>query len=189
MKEVKGKELPELNDELAKEIDAEVDGIDALRAKLKEATAEEKKQLAAQTLRDNLVEAAAANATIDIPGAMIESETDRMLQEFGQRLEQQGMNLDLYYQFSGQDEAALRAQMQEDANSRVKVSLTLEAIAEKEGLASTEEDVNAELEKMAAQFNMAAEDIKNALGGTAVLANDIRFQKTVEFLVENAKIS
>ncbi|MFJ7971162.1 trigger factor [Psychrobacillus sp. NPDC096389] len=189
VKEVKGKELPELNDELAKEIDAEVEGIDALRAKLKEVTAEEKKQLAAQTLRDNLVEAAAANATIDIPEAMITTETDRMLQEFGQRLEQQGMNLDLYYQFSGQDEAALRAQMAEDANSRVKVSLTLEAIAEKEGLESTEEDVNAELEKMAAQFNMAAEDIKKALGGTAVLENDIRFQKTVEFLVENAKIS
>lgn len=189
VKEVKGKELPELNDELAKEIDAEVEGIDALRAKLKEVTAEEKKQLAAQTLRDNLVEAAAANATIDIPEAMIATETDRMLQEFGQRLEQQGMNLDLYYQFSGQDEAALRAQMAEDADSRVKVSLTLEAIAEKEGLTATEEDVNAELEKMAAQFNMAAGDIKNALGGTAVLENDIRFQKTVEFLVENAKIS
>ncbi|SER86239.1 trigger factor [Psychrobacillus sp. OK032] len=189
VKEVKGKELPELNDDFAKEVDAEVEGIEALRAKLKEATTEEKKQLAAQTLRDNLVEAAAANATIDIPEAMIESETDRMLQEFGQRLEQQGMNLDLYYQFSGQDEAALRAQMQEDANSRVKVSLTLEAIAEKEALESTEEDVNAELEKMAAQFNMAAEDIKKALGGTAVLENDIRFQKTVEFLVENAKIS
>ncbi|TQR16144.1 trigger factor [Psychrobacillus soli] len=189
VKEVKGKELPELNDDFAKEVDAEVEGIDALRAKLKETTAEEKKQLSAQTLRDNLVEAAAANATIDIPEAMIESETDRMLQEFGQRLEQQGMNLDLYYQFSGQDEAALRTQMAEDANSRVKVSLTLEAIAEKEGLESTEEDVNAELEKMAAQFNMAAEDIKKALGGTAVLENDIRFQKTVEFLVENAKIS
>ncbi|MDI2588278.1 trigger factor [Psychrobacillus sp. NEAU-3TGS] len=189
VKEVKGKELPELNDELAKEIDAEVEGIDALRAKLKEVAAEEKKQLAAQTLRDNLVEAAAANATIDIPEAMIASETDRMLQEFGQRLEQQGMNLDLYYQFSGQDEAALRAQMQEDANSRVKVSLTLEAIAEQEELKSTEEDVNAELEKMAAQFNMSAEDIKKALGGTAVLENDIRFQKTVEFLVDNAKIS
>ncbi|MFJ8063172.1 trigger factor [Psychrobacillus sp. NPDC096426] len=189
VKEVKGKELPELNDDFAKEVDAEVEGIEGLRSKLKEVTAEEKKQLAAQTLRDNLVETAAANATIDIPQAMIESETDRMLQEFGQRLEQQGMNLDLYYQFSGQDEAALRAQMAEDANSRVKVSLTLEAIAEKEGLASTEEDVNVELEKMATQFNMSAEDIKKALGGTAVLENDIRFQKTVEFLVENAKIS
>ena len=74
MKEVKGKELPELNDEFAKEVDAEVEGIEALRAKLKEATAEEKKQLAAQTLRDDLVEEAAANATIDIPDAMVHQE-------------------------------------------------------------------------------------------------------------------
>ncbi|WP_342601383.1 trigger factor [Psychrobacillus sp. FSL H8-0483] len=189
IKEVKGKELPELNDDFAKEVDAEVEGIDGLRAKLKEAAAEQKKQSSAQNLRDDLVEAAAANATIDIPEAMIKSETDRMLQEFGQRLEQQGMNLDLYYQFSGQDEAALRAQMGEDAKTRVKVSLTLEAIAVKEGLQASEEDITAELEKMAAQFNMAAEDIKKALGGTEVLANDLRFQKTVEFLVENAKIS
>ena len=189
VKEVKGKELPELNDDFAKEVDAEVEGIDALRTKLKEATAEEKKQLAAQTLRDTLVEAAAENATIDIPEAMIKSETDRMLQEFGQRLEQQGMNLDLYYQFSGQDEEALRTQMTEDAKSRVKVSLTLEAIAKEEKIEATEEDIDAELEKMSAQFNMKLEDIKRALGGTDVLANDLRFQKTVEFLVENAKIS
>ncbi|MEK3981028.1 trigger factor [Psychrobacillus sp. FSL K6-2836] len=189
IKEVKGKELPELNDDFAKEVDAEVDGIDALRAKLKEVTAEEKKQLAAQTLRDTLVEAAAANATIDIPQAMIASETDRMLQEFGQRLEQQGMNLDLYYQFSGQDEEALRAQMTEDANNRVKVSLTVEAIAKQENIEVSEEDINAELEKMSAQFNMKIEDIKRALGGTDVLANDLRFAKTIEFLVDNAKIS
>ncbi|MFB5088248.1 trigger factor [Psychrobacillus sp. PGGUH221] len=189
VKEVKGKELPELNDDFAKEVDAEVESIDALRTKLKEVTAEEKKQLAEQSLRDDLVEAAAANATIDIPEAMIQTETDRMLQEFGQRLQQQGMNLDLYYQFSGQDEDALRGQMAEDAKKRVQVSLTLEAIAEKESLQVTEEDINAELEKMGAQFNMSAEDIKNALGGTSVLENDVRFQKTVEFLVENAKIS
>jgi len=189
IKEVKGKELPELNDDFAKEVDAEVDGIDALRAKLKEVTAEEKKQLAAQTLRDTLVEAAAENATIDIPEAMIASETDRMLQEFGQRLEQQGMNLDLYYQFSGQDEEALRAQMTEDANNRVKVSLTLEAIAKQENIAATEEDINVELEKMSTQFNMKVEEIKAALGGTEPLANDLRFAKTVEFLVDNAKIS
>ncbi|MFF2755085.1 trigger factor [Psychrobacillus sp. NPDC058041] len=189
VKEVKGKELPELNDDFAKEVDAEVEGIDGLRAKLKEVTAEEKKQLAEQTLRDDLVEAAAGNATIDIPEVMIESETDRMLQEFGQRLQQQGMNLDLYYQFSGQNEEALRGQMAEDAKKRVQVSLTLEAIGEKEEIQVNEEDINAELEKMGAQFNMSAEDIKKALGGTAVLENDLRFQKTVDFLVENAKIS
>lgn len=99
------------------------------------------------------------------------------------------MNLDLYYQFSGQDEEALRSQMTEDANNRVKVSLTLEAIAKQENIEASEEDINAELEKMSAQFNMTIEDIKRALGSTDVLANDLRFAKTVEFLVDNAKIS
>ncbi|OZS79517.1 trigger factor [Tetzosporium hominis] len=189
VKEVKGKVLPELNDDFAKEVDESVESLDALRAKLTEQTTEEKKQTAAQALRDDLVEKAAANAEVDIPQAMIDSEVDRMLQEFGQRLSQQGMNLDLYYQFSGQDEEALRAQMKEDAESRVRVSLTLEAIAAAEGIEVTEEDVNAELEKMTAQFGMTVDQIKTALGGTAILENDIRFQKTVEFLVDNAKVT
>ena len=85
---------------------------------------------------------------------MIDTEIDRMVQEFGQRLQMQGMTLDLYYQFSGQDEAALRAQMHADAENRVSVSLTLEAIAKAENIEVTEEDINAELEKMAAQFGM-----------------------------------
>lgn len=189
VKEVKGKVLPELNDDFAKEVDESVEGLDALRTKLTEQTTEEKKQTAAQALRDDLVEKAAANSEVDIPQAMIDSEVDRMLQEFGQRLSQQGMNLDLYYQFSGQDEEALRAQMKEDAESRVRVSLTLEAIAAAEGIEVTEEDVNAELEKMTAQFGMTVDQIKTALGGTAILENDIRFQKTVEFLVDNAKVT
>lgn len=189
VKEVKGKELPELNDDFAKEVDAEVEGIDALRAKLKEVTAEEKKQLAEQTLRDTLVEAAAENATIDIPHAMVHQEEHQMMDEFSRRLESQGMNLDLYFQFSGQTHDDLHKQFHDDAVKRVRVSLTLEAIAKAENIEATEEDINAELEKMSAQFNMSPEDIKKALGGTSVLENDLRFQKTVEFLVENAKIS
>ncbi|MBQ0138345.1 MAG: trigger factor [Kurthia sp.] len=187
--EVKAKELPELNDELATEIDAEVKTLDELRAKLTEQTKAEKETSSETALRDELVEKAAANATIDIPNGMIETEIARMLQEFEQRLQTQGMNLDLYYQFSGQDEAALRAQMKEDAQSRVRVSLVLEAIAEKENLEVSEADVAAELEKMSAQFNMDAEQIKAALGGTSILEHDIKIQNTVEFLVANAKIS
>lgn len=187
--EVKGKELPELNDDLAKEIDSEVEGLDALRTKLKEKTAAEKLTASETALRDELVEKAAANASMDIPEAMINTEIDRMMQEFTQRLQMQGMNLDLYYQFSGQDEAALRGQMKTDAESRVRVSLVLEAIAEAEKIEVTEEDLTAELEKMSAQFGMDAEQIKTALGGTHVLEHDIKIQKTVEFLANNAKIT
>lgn len=187
--EVKAKELPELNDELATEIDADVKTLEELRAKLTESTKAEKVTASETSLRDELVEKAAENATIDIPNGMIESEIVRMLQEFEQRLQGQGMNLDLYYQFSGQDEAALRAQMQDDAQSRVRVSLVLEAIAAAENLEVTEEALAAELEKMSAQFNMDADQIKTALGGTQILEHDIKIQNTVEFLVANAKIS
>jgi len=187
--EVKAKELPELNDELATEIDSEVKSLDELRAKLTEQAKEEKVQVAESTLRDELVEKAAANATIDIPNGMIQTEINRMMQEFEQRLQQQGMNLELYFQFSGQDEAALREQMTADAESRVRVSLVLEAIAAAENLEVTEAALEAELEKMSAQFNMDAEQIKAALGGTSILEHDIKIQNTVELLVENAKIS
>jgi len=187
--EIKSKEVPELDDELAKEIDESVESLEELRAKMKEKTAEEKKAASETAMRDDLVEAAARNAEIDIPEVMIDSEVDRMMDEFGQRLQMQGMNLDLYFQFSGQDESALRSQMRDDALSRVRVSLTLEAIGAAEDITVTEEEVNAELEKMSEQFGMEVDQIKQTLGGTKVLENDLRFNKTVEFLVENAKVA
>ena len=121
---------------------------------------------------------------------MIHNEIHRMIDEFGQRLQMQGMSLDLYYQFSGQDENALHEQMRPEAENRVRVSLTLEAIGAAENIEVTEEDVNAEIEKMTAQFGMSKDQIVTALGGnTAILENDIRTQKVVELLVENAKIT
>ncbi|QMT18676.1 trigger factor [Planococcus maritimus] len=187
--EVKAKELPELNDEFAKELDEEVEGLDALRTKMKENLKAEKENASETQMRDQLVQKAAENATVEIPQAMINSEIDRMMQDFEQRLSQQGMNKELYFQFSGQDEDALREQMTADAETRVRVSLTLEAIAKAENMEVTSEDIDKELEKMAGQFNMDAEQIKTALGGTEMLENDIRMQNTVEFLVENAKVS
>ena len=189
VKEVKTKVLPELTDEFAKEMDPEVETVEALKAKLTETTKANKEADAEATLRDELVEKAAENAEVEIPQGMINTEVDRMIQEFGQRLQTQGMNLDLYYQFSGQDEAALRTQMAEEAANRVKVSLVLEAIGQAESIEVTEEEINAEIEKMATQFGMNKDQILTALGGTSILSNDIRTQKTVELLVENAKIN
>ena len=187
--EIKAKEIPTLDDELAKEIDEEVESLEALRTKLKEKAADDKKSASETALRDDLVEAAARNAEIDIPEVMITSETDRMMDEFAQRLQQQGMNMELYFQFSGQNEEALREQMKDDALNRVRVSLVLEAIGKAEAIVVNEEDINTELGKMSEQFGMAVEQIKKTLGGTTVLENDLRFNKTVEFLVENAKIT
>ena len=186
--EIKSKEVPELDDELAKEIDESVSSVEELRTKLKEEAEELKKNDSETALRDDLVEQAASNAEMEIPQAMIDSETDRMMQDFEQRLQMQGMNLDLYFQFSGQDEQTLRDQMKDDALSRVRVSLTLEAIGAAEKVEVPEEEVNAELEKMSEQFGMDVEQIKTTLGGTSVLENDLRFNKTVQLLVDSAKI-
>ena len=185
--EIKGKELPELDDEFAKDVDDEVETLDALKEKIKTRLEDSKKHEAEHHLRDSVVEQAAANAEVEIPEVMIENETNRMLQEFEQRLSQQGMNLELYFQFSGQDEAALRGQMKEEAEGRVRVNLTLEAIAEAENLEVTDEEVDAELEKMAGMYNMTVDNIKQALGGVGNLKGDLKLQKAVEFLVENKK--
>jgi trigger factor len=185
--EIKGKELPALDDEFAKDVDDEVETLDALKEKIKTRLENSKKHEAEHHVRDSVVEQAAANAVVEIPEVMIENETNRMLQEFEQRLSQQGMNLELYFQFSGQDEAALRGQMKEEAEGRVRVNLTLEAIVEVENLEVTDEEVDAELEKMAGMYNMTVDNIKAALGGVGSLKGDLKLQKAVEFLVENKK--
>lgn len=185
--EIKTKVLPELDDEFAVDVDEEVETLDALKEKIKNRLKEQKEQDADQHLRDTVVEKAADNAEIDIPEAMITTETDRMIQEFGQRLQMQGLNLELYYQFSGQDEAALREQMKEEAENRVRINLVLEAIANAENLEASEEDIEKELESMSSQFNLAVDQIKTALGNLDGLKADIKIKKAIEFLVENSK--
>src|SRR5690606_2771365 len=116
------------------------------------------------------------------------TELDRMMQEFEQRLQMQGMNLELYTQFSGQDENQLKEQMKEDAGKRVKTNLTLEAIAEAENVEVTDEDIDKELESMASLYNMEVDQIKQALGGnTAMLQDDLKFRKAIDVLVDNSK--
>ncbi|MBT2656850.1 trigger factor [Bacillus sp. ISL-18] len=185
--EIKGKELPELDDEFAKDVDEEVETLEALKEKIKTRLEDSKKHEAEHNLRDTVVEKAAENAEVEIPEVMVTTEVNRMLQEFEQRLQMQGMNLELYFQFSGQDENALREQMKEDAEKRVKMNLTLEAIAKAENLEVTDEDVDAELERMAGMYNMPVDTIKQALGGVEGIKADLQLQKAVNFLVENKK--
>lgn len=185
--EIKGKELPALDDEFAKDVDDEVETLDALKEKIRTRLEDSKKHEAEHNLRDTLVEKAAENAQVEIPEVMVTSEVNRMLQEFEQRLQMQGMNLELYFQFSGQDENALRAQMNEEAVNRVRVALTLEAIVKAENIEVTDEEVNAELEKMAGMYNMTVDNIKQALGGLDGIKGDLQKQKAVEFLIENKK--
>jgi trigger factor len=186
--EIKTKQLPALDDEFAKDVDEEVETLDELKAKIKQRLEEAKKNEAETTLRNTVVEKAAENAEIDIPEVMVKNETDRMLREFEQRLQMQGLNLELYYQFSGQDEAALREQMKEDAEKRVRVSLTLEAIAKAENIEVTEEDVNKELEEMSKMYGIEVENLKNMLGSLEGIKEDLKLRKAIDFLVENSKV-
>ncbi|QEK97992.1 trigger factor [Bacillus amyloliquefaciens] len=183
--EIKAKELPELNDEFAKDIDEEVETLAELTEKTKKRLEEAKENEADAKLREELVLKASENAEADVPQAMIDTELDRMLKEFEQRLQMQGMNLELYTQFSGQDENALKEQMKEDAAKRVKSNLTLEAIAQAENLEVTDEEVEAELTKMGEAYNMPVENIKQAIGSTDAMKEDLKVRKAIDFLVEN----
>ncbi|WWL78242.1 trigger factor [Bacillus altitudinis] len=183
--EIKAKELPALDDEFAKDVDEEVETIAELTEKTKKRLEEAKENEAEGKLREELVAKASENAEVDVPQAMVDTELDRMMKEFEQRLQMQGMNLELYFQFSGQDEDALKEQMKEDAAKRVKSNLTLEAIAAAEDLQVSDEEVEEELSKMAEAYNMPVENIKQAIGSTEAMKEDLKVRKAIDFLVEN----
>ncbi|KZE43576.1 trigger factor [Rossellomorea marisflavi] len=185
--EIKAKELPALDDEFAKDADEEVETLAELKEKIENRLKESKKTEAETAVREALVEKASENAEVEIPEVMVDAEVDRMMQEFGQRLQMQGMTLELYFQFSGQSEEDLRGQMKEDAGKRVRTNLTLEAIAAAENLEVTDEEAEEEVTKMAEQYNMSADNIKQALGGLDTLKADLKVRKALEFLVDNSK--
>lgn len=184
---IKVKETPELDDDLVKELDQDVETVDALKEKLHKDLKEAKEQQSDAQLKEDLVTQASDNAEIDVPEAMVNTELDRMVQEFEQRLSQQGINLEMYQQLSGQDEDALREQMKEDALKRVRTNLTLRQIADDENIEVTEADIDAELEKMSGQFGISVEDIKATLGDLSMLEGDLKVQKALDVLVDNSK--
>ncbi len=184
---MKSKEIPELDDELVKELDQDVETVDALKEKVEKDLKEAKENEADVTMKEQLIEQAAENAEIDVPEAMVKTETDRMLQEFEQRLSQQGINMEMYQQLSGQDEDALREQMKDDAQKRVRTNLVLKQIAVDEDIEVTEADMDKELEKMSEQFGIKVEDIKSTLGDLSMLQDDLKVQKAIDVLVDNRK--
>ncbi|MCO4344750.1 trigger factor [Staphylococcus agnetis] len=186
--EIKSKEVPELDDELANELDSEANTVDEYKENLRKQLAENKATEAENTQKEEAITKATDNAKVDIPNAMIKTEEDRMVQEFAQRLQQQGLNLETYFQISGQSEEDLRGQMKEDAEQRVKTNLTLAAIADAENIEATDEDVEKELETMSAQFGISVDDIKSTLGNTDIVKNDVRVKKVIDLLVKEAKL-
>ena len=186
--EIKFKEVPELDDEIANELDSEANSVDEYKENLRKRLAEQKETNAENVEKEEAINKATENAKIDIPQAMINTELDRMVQEFAQRIQQQGLDLQTYFQISGQDESQMREQMKGDAEQRVKTNLTLTAIADAENIEVSEEDIDRELEKMSSQFNLSVEDIKNTLGNTDIIKNDVRIQKVIDLLRDNAKL-
>lgn len=187
--DIKSKEVPELDDEFAKDVDDDVETLDELKEKTKQRLIDEEENEIENQKRETLINQASENSEIDIPEAMVDNELDRMVQEFEQRLQMQGMTMEMYTQFSGQTQDDLKEQMKEDAQKRVQTSLTLEAIAETEELEATEEDVDKQLEEMASQYQMEVDQLRQMLGGnTDALKGDLKLQKAIDFLLENAKL-
>ncbi|ASK63043.1 trigger factor [Virgibacillus phasianinus] len=186
--EIKTKELPELDDEFAKDLDEEVETLDEFKTKKKAELEAQKKQDAENQKRETLIEKASDNTEVDVPEAMVTTELDRMVKEFEQRLQMQGMTMEMYFQFSGQDENALKEQMKDDAEKRVKTNLTLEAIFNEENLEVSDEDVDKELENMASMYQTDINQLKQMLGGnTDAIKEDLKFKRAMDFLVEESK--
>lgn len=185
--EIKRKQLPELDDEFAKDV-SEFETLEEYKADLRQKLEERAKQDEEAYKKDTVVKKAAENAAIEIPEAMIETEIEQMTKEFEQRLQMQGMNLDLYFQFSGLNQDGLREQFKEDAQQRVRVNLTLEAIANAENIEVSAEDVEEELKNMSSMYGLEVEDLKQRLGDQVKgLEADIRIRKAVDLLVQNSK--
>ncbi|OEF99994.1 trigger factor [Vulcanibacillus modesticaldus] len=187
--EIKRKQLPELNDDFAKDVD--FDTLEELKADIKNKLEEKAKKDEENYRKDTVVEKAVENAQVDIPEVMIEQEIKRMTEEFEQQLTYQGMNLELYYQFSGTDEKALKEQFKDNAQIRVKTNLVLEAIAKQENIEVTEEEVEEELKRLAELYKRDLEEIKSIFtsrdNGLDGLREDLRIRKAIDFLVGQSK--
>jgi trigger factor len=187
--EIKRKNLPALDDEFAKDV-SEFDTIEEYKQDTKTRLQERKEKDLEVKKETAAVEKAAANAEVEIPAAMVEAELDVMVKEFERRLRTQGMTLDIYFQFSGQNESVLKDQMREDAQKRVRNNLVLEAIAAAEKIEVSDAEVDVELEKFAQSYQKTADELRSIFasnGSLEGMKSDLVARKTVDFLLENSK--
>lgn len=187
--EIKRKQLPALDDEFAKDV-SEFDTLEEYKADLKQQLQSRKEKEAEGAREAAVVDKAAENAEVEIPRAMIESEIQHMVKDLDNRLRMQGMNIDMFLTLSGQTIADLREQMQKEADKRVKNNLVLEQIAKEENLSISDEELSAEVDKMAEMYQRTAEEIRDILTKNGTLENlreEALIRKTIAFLVENSK--
>ena len=185
--EIKVKELPELDDDFAAEV-SEFDTLDEYKADIKAKIKEQKIADGNRQKEDQAVEKAVANATMEIPEAMIDTQANQMAQEFAQRIQSQGLTLEQYFQFTGLTADKMLEELKPQAVKRIETRLVLEAIAKAENIEISEEKFEAELVKMAESYQMEVDKLKEFMGESEKeqMKQDMAVQEAVTFLVENA---
>ncbi|MEG0214825.1 MAG: trigger factor [Hungatella sp.] len=189
VKEIKVKELPELNDEFAGEV-SEFETLEEYKADIKAKLSETKQKQAATENENRVVDKAVSNASMEIPEAMIDGQVQNMLSDYAQRMKSQGLSLEQYMQFTGMTIDQMKEQMRPQAVKRVETRLVLEAIAKKEDIQITDEAVQQELANMAEAYKMELEQVKTFMGERelAQLKEDLAVQEAVDMIVADAKL-
>ena len=185
--EIKVKELPELDDDFAAEV-SEFDTLEEYKADIKAKIKEQKQAEGNRQKEDQAVEKAVANATMEIPEAMIDTQVGQMVQEFAQRLQSQGLSMEQYFQFTGLTADKMKEEMRPQAVKRIETRLVLEAIAKAENIEISEEKLDAELAKMAEMYQMEVDKLKEYMGESEKeqMKADMAVQEAVTLLVDSA---
>lgn len=189
IKEIKRKELPELNDEFAGEV-SEFETLEEYKKDIREKSAAKKEKAAAAENEDRVIGKIVENATMDIPEPMIESQVNNMVNDYARRMESQGLSLDQYMKFTGMTIELLKEQMKPEALKRIQTRLVLEAVAAAENITASDEAVEKEVNSMAEAYKMEADKVKGILGeaGLKQMKEDLAVQEAVDFLVAEAKL-
>ena len=185
--EIKKKEMPEINDELAKDI-SEFDTIEELKNSIKEKQEEQNKTKAKYETEDEVIKAVCEEAKVEIPSGMIETETDHMVQDINTRLSYQGMNIDQYLKMMNKTMDEFRTEYKEQAETAVKSRLVLEAVGKEAGIEVKEEEISAKIKEMAENYGRKEEEVKDNPELVKYVGDSLKTEKTIDFLVENAKI-
>ncbi|CDO16881.1 trigger factor [Streptococcus gallolyticus] len=186
--EVKAKEVPALDDELAKDIDEEVETLDELKAKYRKELEAAKEIAYDDAVEGAALELAVANAEIvELPEEMVHDEVHRAMNEFMGNMQRQGISPEMYFQLTGTTEEDLHKQYEADADKRVKTNLVIEAIAKAEGFEASDEEIEKEINDLASEYNMEVEQVRNLLSAD-MLKHDIAMKKAVDVVTSTAKV-
>ena len=188
VKEIKVKELPELDDDFAQDV-SDFDTLAEYKEDIKAKLVEKAEKVAKNEKEEKLIDAIIANSKMDIPEAMIETQQDQMVREFANRIASQGLSFDQYMQFTGMTMDAMKEQMKPQALKRIQVRLVLEAIAAKEAFEITEEDIEKELETMASMYQMDIAKLKEIVSDNEkeAMKKDIAVSKAAELIIAESK--